>query len=148
MFTESEEQVEQEQAEKRTEFAMQPAEMAQVLVDAVQEGKFYVLGYDDQQPLPWLKEMSTLRTEGIVQERAPLAHLAGDEEASGVSTWRSRLVATYARPTWPRHSGGRLRAAERSQPENTMRVEAAHVCTPSGPPSHGSHGSCRDIAEI
>eukprot|EP01045_Picozoa_sp_COSAG04_P014965 COSAG04_NODE_1154_length_8051_cov_26.213531_2_plen_108_part_00 len=76
----SEEQ--QEQAEKRTEFAMQPAEMAQVLVDAVEEGKFYVLGYDDQQPLPWLKEMSTLRTEGIVEERAPLAHLAGDEEAS------------------------------------------------------------------
>ena len=47
-----------------------------------QAAKFYVLGYDDQQPLPWLKEMSTLRTEGIVQERAPLAHLAGDEEAS------------------------------------------------------------------
>ena len=70
------------QAEQRAEVAMKPHEMAALLVDGVNDGKFYLLGYDSQQPLDWLKELNALRSEDIRKERPPLAHLSDHEDAS------------------------------------------------------------------
>ena len=36
---------------------MTPTTMAAILQEAIEANRFYALGYDDEQPLLWLKEM-------------------------------------------------------------------------------------------
>merc|ERR1712113_160011 len=69
------------QERMRAKGAMSPATMASLLLKAVEDGQFYVLGYDDQQPLDWLKLFVQLRCEDIVQGRPPSSHLLADSES-------------------------------------------------------------------
>ena len=53
-----------------------------------------MLGYDDDQPLPWLKEMARLKAEDVALERGPIAHMqrGGSGGAEGAEL-RQRLRA-------------------------------------------------------
>ena len=55
--------------------AMSPAQIAEVLVSELRKGTFYIKGWDDGQPVEMLHTMLQLRTDDIIQARAPLSHL-------------------------------------------------------------------------
>mmetsp|Transcript_56254 Transcript_56254/g.102902 ORF Transcript_56254/g.102902 Transcript_56254/m.102902 type:complete len:120 (-) Transcript_56254:23-382(-) len=61
--------------------SMSPEDMASILLTAVEKGQFYILGYDGQQPLDWLKMFVQLRCEDILQGNPPVSHLLPGSDA-------------------------------------------------------------------